>query len=144
MLGQVLGPLAFIALALLPLLALRVEPSPAETTAPHYMLLKAFNLCLASTVISITSVLNFSLAATLAVTLGLPLSLSSPSGTLPTKLAKYSFYTFLGIGWLFAGRHEVHRAIWDWEFLGVWFAPFVCMIYTPFMMQAAVVCLLPP
>ncbi|KAF9218285.1 hypothetical protein BS17DRAFT_811744, partial [Gyrodon lividus] len=53
----------FVALSLLPVLMLKLIPSHPREAAPFPMLLQSFNLCLASTVISITSLLNFSLAA---------------------------------------------------------------------------------
>lgn len=141
---QIFCPIAFVILAGIPLSALFVQPGAQEATAPHYQILKALNLCLTSTVISITSVLNFSLAASTAVALGLPLSVACPSSTLLTRITKYSIYAFLGLGWLLVGSEEVRHAIWDWEVLGVWLAPFVCIVYTPLVMQAAIVCLLPP
>ncbi len=70
-------------------------------TAPLYMPLKAINMCLASTFISVSSVLNFSLAALLAV-------------------------------------------IWDWQVLGVWFSPLVCLVYVPCLLQAGIVSSLSP
>ena len=112
------------------------------------MLLQSFNLCLTSTVISITSLLNFSLAATLAVTLGVPLicsrvlSQSSQTSTSlltqPFRLAVYFVYWLLGWGWLLLPQ-EVERAVWNWQVLGVWFAPFVCIVYAPLVMQAGLV-----
>lgn len=121
-----------------------VEASSSSTVAPLYLLLKSLNLCLASTVISITSVLNFSLAATLAVLLGLPTILSSPSPVIAIRIAKYGVYCFLGLGWLLIRRDELLQAVYNWEVLGVWFAPFVCMVYTPLVLQAGIACLLPP
>jgi GPI-anchor transamidase subunit GAA1 len=95
-------------------------------------------MCLASTLISVTSVLNFSLAALLAITLGIPLSLSSPSCSLPARVAKCTLYTMLAFGWLVL-EEEVKQAVWDWQVLGVWFAPLVCLIYVPFLLQAGIV-----
>ncbi|KAK7693461.1 hypothetical protein QCA50_003029 [Cerrena zonata] len=129
-------------LALPPLFALIVRSSPSERSAPIASILKAANLCLASTVISVTSVLNFSLAAVLAVLLGVPLSYSSYKSALPAKIGRYAIYVGLGLGWLFCEK-EVQRAIWNWEILGVWFAPFVCVVYTPLVLQAGIVSLLP-
>ena len=103
------------------------------------MVLKSFNLCLASTFISITSVLNFSLAATLAVSLGLPTILSGPS---KFRFVKYAGYSLLGLGWLLFGGKEVQQALWNWEVLGVWFAPFVCIVYTPLVLQAGIASML--
>ena len=107
------------------------------------MPLKAINMCLASTLISVSSVLNFSLAALLAVTLGVPLSLSSPSDSLLSRGIKCALYTILAFGWL-AFDGEVRQAIWDWQVLGVWFSPLVCLVYVPFVLQAGIVSSLSP
>jgi len=130
-----------------PVLLAFTPPHPPET-APFTMLLQSFNLCLASTIISITSLLNFSLAATLAVTLGVPLICSRiasrPSRTStslfskPSRLVVYAVYWLLASGWLLLPQ-EVERAVWNWEVLGVWFAPFVCIVYAPLVMQAGLV-----
>ncbi|KAG8926231.1 Glycosyl phosphatidyl inositol protein transamidase complex subunit [Tulasnella sp. 417] len=78
----------FTRLAMLPFLALHpftrqyltacpshsYYPKKSAPQAPLHLILKAFNLYISSIVISITSVLNFSLAAGLAVLLGLPLT----------------------------------------------------------------------
>lgn len=113
-------------------------PDGAARVAPLHVLLKAINMCLASTLISVTSVLNFSLAALLAVTLGVPLSLAYPSHSLSARVVKCALYTTLAFGWLGLGE-EVKQAIWDWQVLGVWFAPLVCLIYVPFVLQAGIV-----
>ena len=112
------------------------------------MLLQSFNLCLASTVISITSLLNFSLAATLAVTLGIPLicsrvlsrlsQTSTPLFSKYSRLVVYAAYWMHAWGWLLL-RNQVERAVWNWQVLGVWFAPFVCIVYAPLVMQAGLV-----
>ncbi|PSR75390.1 hypothetical protein PHLCEN_2v9148 [Hermanssonia centrifuga] len=141
---DIASPILCGVLSVIPLAALLMEPTSENTTAPIYLLLKSLNLCLASTVISIISVLNFSLAAVLAILLGLPLSLSSPSSKSSIRLAKYSLYILLGLSWLILGRQQIQDAVWNWEVLGVWFAPFVCVVYTPLVLQAAIVCLLPP
>ncbi|KAF8557306.1 Gaa1-domain-containing protein [Imleria badia] len=129
--------LDFVSLALLAFIS--SHPHPPET-APLSMLLQSFNLCLASTVISITSLLNFSLAATLAVTLGIPLlcSRGSPSTSLVSQPSWSVVYSVLAWGWLFLSQ-EVETAVWNWEVLGVWFAPFVCIVYAPLVMQASLV-----
>ncbi|KZT11326.1 Gaa1-domain-containing protein [Laetiporus sulphureus 93-53] len=116
---------------------------PSSEVAPLICLLKSLNLCLASTVTSVISVLNFSLAATLAATLGLPLCYSSSSPDWRIRILKYAFHVLLALGWLLVMHDEVRRAIIDWELLRVWFAPFVCVVYVPLMLQAAIVCLLP-
>ncbi|KAJ7097739.1 Gaa1-like protein [Mycena belliarum] len=113
-----------------------------KLVAPTHQLLKALNLCFASTVISITTVVNFSLAMSLAILLGIPLSISSPSQSLPLRLIRFTMYSGLSLGWLFA-HDELKKAVWDWEILGVWFAPFVCVVYAPLVLQAGLVCLLP-
>ena len=118
-------------------------PQPSRTMAAPSTLLKGLNLCFASTIISITTVLNFSLAASLAILLGIPLSLSSPSHNPFIRLTKYIAYILLGFGWLVVGQEEMRQAIWDWEVLGVWFAPFVCLVYAPLVLQGSLVCLLP-
>lgn len=100
-------------------------------------------MCLASTLISISSVLNFSLAAVLAVTLGVPLSLASPSNSLLVRGIKCTLYTTLAFGWL-AFDGEVRQGIWDWQVLGVWFLPLVCFVYVPFVLQAGIVSSLSP
>jgi len=100
-------------------------------------------MCLASTLISVSSVLNFSLAALLAVTLGIPLSLASPSESLPARGIKCALYTALAFGWL-ASNAEVKQGIWDWQVLGVWFSPLVCLVYVPFVLQAAFISSLSP
>ncbi|KAI0086173.1 Gaa1-domain-containing protein [Irpex rosettiformis] len=111
------------------------KTSSPSTTAPTYQILKSINLCLASTVISITSVLNFSLAATLAILLGPPLIWSGPGKYRHIKAAGYCV---LGLGWLLLLPQEVQKALWNWEVLGVWFAPFVCTVYVPLVVQAAI------
>ncbi|KZT28433.1 Gaa1-domain-containing protein [Neolentinus lepideus HHB14362 ss-1] len=105
--------------------------------------LKSINLCIASTVISVTSVLNFSLAATTAVLLGIPLTLASSSPLLPVRTVMYLLYVFLAFGWMVWLPGEMQRALWSWEILGVWFAPFVCLVYAPLALQGGLACLLP-
>lgn len=139
---QIAGPLVFAVFSFIPLLALFFAHTPKPNVSSISTILKAINLCFASTVISITTVLNFSLAASLAILLGIPLSISSGSGPLPVKVARYAGYTVLALGWLLCGD-EVQKAIWDWEILSVWFAPFVCVVYVPLLLQAGLVCLLP-
>ncbi|KAJ7087836.1 Gaa1-like protein [Mycena epipterygia] len=132
----------FLGFSVISLCALFIPPRDEKTAAPVSQLLKALNLCFASTVISITTVVNFSLAMSLAILLGIPLSISSPSPSLPLRMAKFASYIGLALGWIFS-YEEVRKAIWNWEILGVWFAPFVCIVYTPLVLQAGLVCLLP-
>jgi len=121
------------------------SPSPSRSVqaAPLHIILKAINMCLASTLISVSSVLNFSLAALLAVTLGVPLSLASPSDSLLARGIKCALYTTLAFGWL-AFDAEVKQGVWDWEVLGAWFTPLVCVVYVPFVLQAGIVSSLSP
>lgn len=134
----------FVLLSALPAISLSF-PNGNSDVAPFAVLLKSFNLCLASTVISITSLLNFSLAAMLAITLGIPLMHSSSpplhSFTKAMGLAKYVVYTLLAWGWLLFLPGEVKQAVWNWEVLGIWFAPFICIVYAPLVTQAAIVAL---
>jgi len=95
-------------------------------------------MCLASTLISVSSVLNFSLAALLAVTLGLPLTVASPSNSLLARGVKCGLYSTLAFGWL-VWDAEVQRGIWDWQILGGWFSPLFCLVYIPFVLQAGIV-----
>lgn len=144
--AQITAPLLVALFSAVPLAAQAVPRSlPTHASVPA--VLKAFNLCFASALVSITSVLNFSLAAALAVALGLPLSVSaasaSPAPSLPTRLAKYAGYGALALGWLVLYPREVREAVWRWEVLGVWFAPFVCVVYVPLVLQAGLVCFLP-
>ena len=87
------------------------------------------------------SLLNFSLAAMLALTMGVPLATSSRSSSTATSLLRYAGYCVLAWGWLVLLPTEVESAIWNWEILGVWFAPFICIVYAPLVMQAGIVCL---
>ncbi|RPD66113.1 Gaa1-domain-containing protein [Lentinus tigrinus ALCF2SS1-7] len=141
--GLVPSTVIFLLFAILPVLALQLVSSPAPPSAPLATVLKAFNLCFASAVISITSVLNFSLAAALAVFMGLPLTVASSSPSQPKRVVKYALYSVLALGWLVLCPEETRKAIWNWEVLEVWFAPFICIVYTPLVLQAALACSLP-
>jgi len=127
----------------LPLLCVLLPQGSTTTTAPLSNILKSFNLCLASAVISVISVLNFSLAALLAISMGLPLCYSSSASKTSARLLRYAVYCFLAFGWLVLRQEEVRKSIVDWEVLGVWFAPFMCTVYAPLMLQGAIVSLLP-
>jgi len=121
-----------------------IRPSSPSTMAPLPIMLKSLNLCLTSAVISIISVLNFSLAALLAVLLGLPSIYSHSSPTFLTRLPRFAVYLLLSFGWLFFDPERIGGAISDWQVLGAWFAPFVCIVYSPLMLQAGLVCFLSP
>ncbi|KLO08967.1 Gaa1-domain-containing protein [Schizopora paradoxa] len=99
--------------------------------------LKALNLCFASTLISVTSLLNFSLSALLAIILGVPLSATSISGSRTRRLVMTSLYFQSVI--LLLRSFLTTRTLWNWEILGVWFAPVMCTIYLPLLLQAALV-----
>jgi glycosylphosphatidylinositol transamidase len=128
----------------MPLLLTGVPLRRDVDKAPAFLILKAANLCLSSTVISIITVLNFSLAATLTIFLAVPLTLASSSSTFSLRLVRYLSYSVLGLGWLPFARKEVLDAIWSWQVLSVWFGPFICIVYVPLVLQAGIVCLLPP
>ncbi|KAH9842746.1 Gaa1-domain-containing protein [Rhodofomes roseus] len=130
-------------LAVLPLTSLLLLPKQPAQEAPLPVMLKSLNLCLTSTVISILSVLNFSLAAVIAFLTGVPLCYASSSARSELRIAKYMAYTTLAFGWVALQRYEVLKAVANWELLGVWFAPFMCIVYAPLVLQAALVCLLP-
>lgn len=134
-----MAPFFFMLISNIPIVTRLLTSPRTSTVAPLSTLVKALNLYLASTVISITSVLNFSLAATLAVLLGLPLSIASPSSRWTTRAFKYMAYVALGFGWLIFAPEETAKAMWNWEILGVWFAPFTCIVYAPLVLQAGIV-----
>ncbi|KAJ4487817.1 Gaa1-like protein [Lentinula aciculospora] len=113
----------------------------SDDIAPLSLVLKAFNLCLSSTVISIITVLNFSLAACLAVALGILLYIASSSSNRAIGMAKYTVYVVLGFGWVLL-EETTKQMIWDWDVLGVWLLPFLCIVYFPLTLQAALVCII--
>ncbi|KAH9934715.1 Gaa1-domain-containing protein [Fomitopsis serialis] len=138
------APLAVFSLpVLLPLPSLLLPSKEPTQEAPLSVMLKSLNLCLTSTVISILSVLNFSLAAVMAFLTGVPLCYASSSPRAGLRILKYAAYTALAFGWIVLQREEVLKAVANWELLGVWFAPFVCIVYAPLVLQSALVCLLP-
>jgi len=110
-----------------------------KKAAPIWMLLRSFNLCFASAIISATSVLNFSLAAVLAVLLGVPLSFSGPTDDVLTSLTLRLAYMLLAVFWFTPAWKVMDQAVWEWEFLGGYFAPFICIIYVPIVWQAVIV-----
>ncbi|KAL6300143.1 Gaa1-domain-containing protein [Sparassis latifolia] len=121
-------------------MTIMISSKPPPPDAPLPVLLKSLNLCLASAVISIIAVLNFSLAALLAVLLGLPLFLAASEHAFFTRFAILIVHCYLG--WILFSPAELRQAVWDWQVLGGWFAPFVCVVYAPLMLQAACACLL--
>ncbi|KAF8911984.1 Gaa1-like protein [Gymnopilus junonius] len=137
-----LSPLVFFIFSFIPLAALWIPRTTRADSAPIASILKACNLCFTSTIISVTTVINFALAASLAALLGIPLTVSSSSSSLPLKLLKYACYAFLSLGWLLLAQGEMMKSFWYWEILQVWFAPFVCIVYVPLVVQAGITCLL--
>ncbi|EIW85104.1 Gaa1-like GPI transamidase component [Coniophora puteana RWD-64-598 SS2] len=109
--------------------------------APFSLVLKSFNLYLSSAVISIVSLLNFSLAAMLAVFLGIPLITSSSSPNFTLSIMRYTGYSILACWWMLLCPSQVSSAVSNWDVLGVWFAPFMFLVYVPLVMQAAFVTL---
>ncbi|TRM62649.1 GPI transamidase component Gaa1 [Schizophyllum amplum] len=123
------------------------------------MQLMTGNLPLCS-IISVTAVLNFSLAALLAIVLAVPLAVAPAReqvaargigednagigvwdvGNPARRWLAYGAYVLWATGWL-ALPQEVARAVRDWDVYSVWFAPVVCVVYLPLVMQAALVCL---
>ncbi|KJA27463.1 hypothetical protein HYPSUDRAFT_131080 [Hypholoma sublateritium FD-334 SS-4] len=141
--NQAFSPIIFLLFSSLPLFAIRVSKPPSDNVASISVILKALNICLASTVISIITLLNFSLAATLSVLLGFPLVASSFVPSIHLRLLKYAAYSFLGLGWLLVSQKQMMDALWNWQVLSVWFAPFVCIVYVPLVIQAGIICLIP-
>lgn len=113
--------------------------SNTTKNAPIWMLLRSFSLCFASAIISATSVLNFSLAAVLAVLLGVPLTFSGPTDDTLTSITLRLAYLLLAIFWFTPAWGVMDQAVWDWELLGGFFAPFICIIYVPIVWQAVIV-----
>ncbi|KAF8969844.1 Gaa1-like protein [Flammula alnicola] len=141
---RVLSPIVFAIFTFIPLLALVLgTPITAKDAASVSTVLKALNLCFASTVISIITVLNFSLAASLTVVMGIPLVISSSSPPIPLRVLKHIGYSLLGLGWLVFAQKQMLAAMWNWEVLSVWFAPFICIVYVPLLLQAGISCLIP-
>ncbi|KZT68147.1 Gaa1-like protein [Daedalea quercina L-15889] len=140
----IFAPLIMFGLpAIAPLPTLLLPKKEVTNEAPLSVMLKSLNLCLTSTVISILSMLNFSLAAVIAFLAGVPLCYASYSTNVALRVLRYVVHIFLAFGWIVLLRGEVLKAISNWELLGVWFAPFVCVVYAPLVLQSAVVCLLP-
>lgn len=121
-------------------------PAPAPTSpfdpAPISSVLKAFNLFVASTLISVTSLLNFWLAALLCVVLGLPLTFLSvsASNTYTTKVIKAIL--LLECTMLLYNSTVTNSTLWNWSVLGVWFAPLMSVICVPILFQASLACAL--
>ncbi|KAI5115135.1 hypothetical protein M0805_008455 [Coniferiporia weirii] len=112
----------------------------SPTAAPLSTVLKALNLCIASTAVTVMSLLNFSLAALLCVILVLPLMLLMANPT-DSRYARDVKHTLLVTHAMFVLSYFVNStSLWDWSVLGVWFAPFISLVCVPLLLQAAVVC----
>lgn len=126
-------------------------------------LLRALTLCIGGTIVCVTSVLNFSLAAIMALGLTWALqsmlappstssSLPSPrsrQGTKVLKIVGISLTTppilVLFANMVFGTERTyaiVEESVWGWRVLGVWSLPLVCCVYYPFTMQAVISVLL--
>ncbi|KAF7440683.1 Glycosyl phosphatidyl inositol protein transamidase complex subunit [Pleurotus ostreatus] len=138
--SQSLLALIFLGVSTLPMVFVTLFPSPSAAV-PTSSVLKAFSLCLASTVISTTAVLNFSLAALLAILLGVPMTSARRIDSVPIGVAVSLMYTSLAFGWLVWPQAELRSAVWNWDILGVWTAPFISIVYAPLMLQSSIVCL---
>lgn len=121
-------PFTIVAVTAVLLTAPRQLPGQASL----WRLLRAFNLCFASTIISVTSLLNFSLAAAMAVLLGVPLTV----GCINSKLQRGAL---LPLVWWAVHGSKVEELLWDWNVLGVWTAPFAYFVVLPLCFQAAIV-----
>jgi glycosylphosphatidylinositol transamidase len=99
----------------------------------HWMTMKAFTLALASTVLSITTLLNFSLSAVLSIAL-LPLLFTKPSPFWPVLI----FGVDLGSRFI----TELGTSI-QWQLYGVWFEPFFYLVYLPLIIDGALICSMP-
>jgi glycosylphosphatidylinositol transamidase len=112
----------------------RAASSP--NVRPIRSLLSSFNLCLVSTIITVVSLLNFSLAASIALRLGLPLTLSSSMGSSPVNDGLQSVAVVItAVGWLIGETGTYMR---EWALYGNWFAPFIWTVYLPLALQAVV------
>ncbi len=109
-----------------------VVASPTEKMC-HWRTTKALMLSLTSTVLSITSLLNFSLSVVLSI-VALPLAFTESWQLWPV----FCFAVDIGSQCL-----KLTDAALQWEMFGVWTEPFYYFIVVPLMLQAAVVCSLP-
>lgn len=105
--------------------------------------LHALNLCLTSTLISVTSLLNYSLAAFLCVFLVLPSTLLSPHRNDSRLVLDTKHLILIGIVMVILNVTVNSQTLWDWSVLEIWFAPFICIVCAPLLLQAAIVCSLP-
>ncbi|KZS91133.1 Gaa1-like protein [Sistotremastrum niveocremeum HHB9708] len=98
--------------------------------------LKAFSLSLTSTVLSITSLLNFSLSAVLSIAFlptNFPINANN-KGLRTNELISHLVLASLGLILI-----DSQESVKDWELFGVWFAPFITIVYIPLFLQAALI-----
>lgn len=114
----------------------RIPPAPLGSV------IRALNACIASTIISVTCVLNFSLALVTALSLGILLPLSSIGTSRGIKTAVSGIYILVSTIILLSLAHS-SESLQHWHMYEVWFSPFLCIVIVPFLLQAAVVCILP-
>lgn len=116
-------------------------PAKASTgSAPLSIVLKSLNMFLTSTLISVTSLLNFSLSVILCVAIGLPLILFSGNlrdsdQTLTRKGAFFLTYTAFLMTFFTS-----NQMLWSWSILGNLFLPLLHVVYLPLLLQAGLVC----
>ncbi|EJD02421.1 Gaa1-like protein [Fomitiporia mediterranea MF3/22] len=124
-------------------LSYRMESSSKSIdVTPPSEILQALTLCITSTLISVMSLLNFSLAALLCVVLILPLILFLPSSS-DSRMYRDIKHMLLVIHSMFVLAISVNSgSLWDWSVLGVWYAPFMSIVCVPILLQAAIVCAL--
>lgn len=116
--------------------------------------LSSLTLCITGTVVCVVSVLNFSLAAVLALAFGfaLPFKARQHYTGLASKLLHYSLISLTtptGIATITSfvfGWEVVHgfivQVVWNWNALRVWTLPFISCVYLPLILQAGVAALL--
>ncbi|KZV99283.1 Gaa1-domain-containing protein [Exidia glandulosa HHB12029] len=99
--------------------------------APFHTVLHAFTLLSAGMVISIIAVLNFALAASLAAVLALPFVSVSPQSH---RLFKIGLAALCAPAFVNPGFAK--NVVREYELLGGWFLPFVCVVYVPIVLQS--------
>ncbi|ELU44818.1 GPI-anchor transamidase [Rhizoctonia solani AG-1 IA] len=106
----------------------RLNGSSSERVAPLSMVLKSFTLCLGGTITALLSLLNFSLAATTVLLLGVPLSYLPPVRSSKLRSLGASFLLvlltppFFGLGFGYINSQAelvrmVRMIIWEWKVL---------------------------
>ncbi|KAL5489781.1 GAA1 [Sanghuangporus weigelae] len=125
-------------------LSSRIESSESSPdVAPSSIVLPALILCFASTIVSVVSLLNFSLAALLCGVLILPLTALLPTSSDSRQARDAKHLVLVAHSMLVLTFCVNSSSLWDWSVLGVWFAPFMSIVCVPILLQAAIVCALP-